>query len=474
MLKKLRLKFVLINMSIVTIMLCVILGLVFYFTSANLEAASINMMQNIAANPLHLGVPNEREKDIRLPYFTIQLGLRGERIAAGGGYYDLSDTDFLDDLVNAVFSSPKQLGIIEEYNLRYYRSDMPLNHCLVFADISSERATLNALLGTCGFIGALSFLVFLGISILLSRWAVRPVETAWMQQRQFVADASHELKTPLTVIITNTELAQSNECSESVRRTSLNNIAAVSRQMRNLIEQMLELARADNARGKELSGKVELGKLILNALLTFEPVFFERGRMLEQRVIEDIHVQGSAEQLRQIVDILLDNAQKYSRESGKTWVSLQKNGKKRCLLTVENEGEPLSPQEARDIFNVPIKREAVPEASGLDCPLRNALQCSTMEKYGQKEEMGSTVFLWSFPVCNTIERRPNAVRTAALGLLCVRSSVIYLTSGCAFSVISALCVNMEMLTKHSKQEWRQKHDIGRTFDQMLWRLQGSR
>lgn len=350
MLKKLRLKFVLINMSIVTIMLCVILGLVFYFTSANLEAASINMMQNIAANPLHLGVPNEKEKDIRLPYFTIQLGLRGERIAAGGGYYDLSDTDFLDDLVNAVFSSPKQLGIIEEYNLRYYRSDMPLNHCLVFADISSERATLNALLGTCGFISALSFLVFLGISILLSRWAVRPVETAWMQQRQFVADASHELKTPLTVIITNTELAQSNECSESVRRTSLNNIAAVSRQMRNLIEQMLELARADNARGKELSGKVELGKLILNALLTFEPVFFERRRMLEQRVIEDIHVQGSAEQLRQIVDILLDNAQKYSRESGKTWVSLQKNGKKRCLLTVENEGEPLSPQEARDIF----------------------------------------------------------------------------------------------------------------------------
>mgnify|MGYP002552612052 CR=1 FL=1 len=100
----------------------------------------------------------------------------------------------------------------------------------------------------------------------------------------------------------------------------------------------------------DLTGKVELGKLILNALLTFEPVFFERGRMLEQRVIEDIHVQGSAEQLRQIVDILLDNAQKYSRESGKTWVSLQKNGKKRCLLTVENEGEPLSPQEARDIF----------------------------------------------------------------------------------------------------------------------------
>ena len=354
---------------------------------------------------------------------------------------------------------------------------MPLNHCLVFADISSERATLNALLGTCGFIGALSFLVFLGVSILLSRWAVRPVETAWMQQRQFVADASHELKTPLTVIITNTELAQSNECSESVRRTSLNNIAAVSRQMRNLIEQMLELARADNARGKELSGKVELGKLILNALLTFEPVFFERGRMLEQRVIEDIHVQGSAEQLRQIVDILLDNAQKYSRESGKTWVSLQKNGKKRCLLTVENEGEPLSPQEARDIFKRFYRADKARSRTGsfgLGLSIAERIAMQHHGKIWAEGRDGVNCFLWSFPVCNTIERRPNAVRTAALGLLCVRSSVIYLTSGCAFSVISALCVNMEMLTKHSKQEWRQKHDIGRTFDQMLWRLQGSR
>ena len=83
MLKKLRLKFVLINMSIVTIMLCVILGLVFYFTSANLEAASINMMQNIAANPLHLGVPNEREKDIRVVSFSRSAVCRADSSSVG-------------------------------------------------------------------------------------------------------------------------------------------------------------------------------------------------------------------------------------------------------------------------------------------------------------------------------------------------------------------------------------------------------
>ena len=71
MIKKLRIKFVIINMSIVTIMLCLSLGLVFYSTRANLEAESITMMQNIASRPFELGIPNKLGEDVRLPYFTI-------------------------------------------------------------------------------------------------------------------------------------------------------------------------------------------------------------------------------------------------------------------------------------------------------------------------------------------------------------------------------------------------------------------
>src|SRR5699024_3883673 len=116
----------------------VILGLVYHFTRANLEAESINMMKNIINRPMKLGIPNELGEDIRLPYFTIQLGLRSELVATGGGYYDLSDDDFLDDLINTTINSPKTFGVIEEYKLRYYRVDTPLSHHLVFADISSE------------------------------------------------------------------------------------------------------------------------------------------------------------------------------------------------------------------------------------------------------------------------------------------------------------------------------------------------
>ena len=350
MIKKLRFKFVVINMSIVTALLCVILGLVFYFTSANLEAESINMMKNIASRPSRLRTLNALDEDVHLPYFKIQLGFRNELVAASGGYYDLSDDVVLADLINAALKSPKALGVIEEYNLRYYRVDTPLNHCLVFADISSERATLDDLRRSCFLIGVLGFLLFLIVSILLSKWAVKPVELAWKQQRQFVADASHELKTPLTVIMTNAELAQSPEYDEEDKQEFLTSIVTMSKQMRVLIEQMLMLARTDQTDSKKSFSTVDFSKLVSDSILPFEPVFFERGLTLTVQIDENIKVTGEEAQLLRVLDILLDNAQKYSKEAGNTWVKLRVHRKGHCLLEVANEGESISPDEVKNIF----------------------------------------------------------------------------------------------------------------------------
>lgn len=349
MIKKLRIKFVAINMSIVTILLCVILGLVFYFTSANLEQESLRMMQSIATQPFHLGVPGEMGENVRLPFFTLRLNPRGELVEAGGGYYDLSDSDLLDDLIQDVLASPKSFGVLSKYNLRYYRVETPVNPCVVFADISSERATLQNLSQTCLLIGGIGFLLFLWGSILLSKWAVRPVEQAWKQQ-QFVAAASHELKTPLAVIMTNAELLQSAEYSEEKQKGFLQGIVTMSGQMRNLIEQMLELVRTDNAQAKCVFRDVDLSKLADYAAMTFEPVLFEKGLKLFTQVDEKIHVSGDESQLRQLVDILLDNAGKYSNENGSVWVTLHKKGKEHCVLQVINEGPSLSKEELVQIF----------------------------------------------------------------------------------------------------------------------------
>lgn len=350
MIKKLRFKFVLINMSIVTIMLFVILGLILYFTSANLESDSIRMMENIAAQPLRLAGPDELGEEVKLPFFTLQLGPHGELVAAGGGYYDLSDREFLNSLIDQAFSSPKKLGVISEYNLRYYRVDTPMNPCLVFADISSERATLDNLIKTCVFIFGLSFLLFLGVSILLSKWAVRPVDLAWKQQRQFVADASHELKTPLTVIMTSAELAQSPGYSEENKQKFLSSILTMSHQMKGLIEQMLELARVDHTDAKTTFRSVDLSKLASDALLPFEAVFYEAGLTLTTAVDSGIQVSGDEAQLRQVMEILLDNAQKYAGDRAAVWVTLQRRGRNHCLLTVANQGDPISPEALENLF----------------------------------------------------------------------------------------------------------------------------
>lgn len=350
MTRKLRYKFIVIVMSIVTIMLCIIMSMIYFFTKRNLQTSSISMMQSISDNPFLQHLPNEMPEDMRFPYFTLQLDIHGNLTATGGGYYDLSDKAFLKSLIDATFSVDAPVGVIEEYSLRFFRRNTGFGQILVYADISSELSTLHGLLRNCVFIGIACLLVFLCISFLLAKWVVQPVERAWQQQRQFIADASHELKTPLTVIMTNAELLQNTEYDKQSFSTFSSSILVMSRQMRDLVEQMLELARTDNVQTHAVFSSFDLSRLVSDAILPFEPVYFERGLTLHTDIAENIWINGNPSELRQVVDILLDNAQKYSREAGATWVTLQKRGKGHCLLTVADEGDAIPPQDLNDLF----------------------------------------------------------------------------------------------------------------------------
>ena len=133
-------------------------------------------------------------------------------------------------------------------------------------------------------LAVVSFAVFFAASLLLSRWAVRPVEIAWRQQKQFVADASHELKTPLTVIISNAELLQQPGYDEAQRKKFSDSILIMSRQMRHLVESLLDLARLDSVQGTNDFAELDFSALVEDCILPFEPLFFERGLQLESEV----------------------------------------------------------------------------------------------------------------------------------------------------------------------------------------------
>ena len=323
-------------MSIVTIMLGVILGLVFYFTRANLETESIAMMQNIASQPFHPGIPNESGGEVRLPYFILQVSPRGELIATSGGYYDLSNDAFLSDLIDMAFASPKAFGVIEGYHLRYYRVGTPIDQCLVFTDISSEVATLDHLTKTCLFLGGLGFGVFLAISILLSGWAVRPVELAWKQQRQFVADASHELKTPLTIIDANTEVMEMESGESQWTKSTRKQIVRLSA----LVQQLVTLTRLDEDRGLEEKMEFDFSDTMEDVVQPYEAPAQVQGKNLQLTVEPGIVCRGNEKSIRQLLGILMDNAMKYSSENAEIRVSLKKKGKK-ILLEIYNDAENL-------------------------------------------------------------------------------------------------------------------------------------
>ena len=348
MIRKLRLKFICVNMLIVTVMLTGIFTMVYHFTREDLETQSVSMLQAVAATPFRTKRPGDPPEWVQLPFFVLDLDQAGN-VTSAVGYYDLTDEDDLQALVSDVDSAGDRVGVLPDYGLRYCRSVTPHGERIAFADMSSEQATLSNLIKTCLLIGALCFAVFLLISWLLARWAVKPVEKAWQQQRQFVADASHELKTPLTVIMTNAELLNSPDFDEKRRSQFAAHILTMSRQMRQLIEEMLDLARTDSGQGNLVLSQVDLSKLVSDAVLPFEPVFFEAGLTLTTDIQPGITLRGSGQHLRQTADILLDNARKYAQAPGEVTVALTRTGS-RCRLAVSNPGPEISKEDLKNIF----------------------------------------------------------------------------------------------------------------------------
>lgn len=401
MLKRLYIKFVCVIMAIVTVMLCGIFGTILHFTRMNLEEESLDMMRTMALSPsIMMGRPDERPQDVRLPFFVLELGNQGQVLRAIGGYYDLSDQELLEQLVAKVQESKESVGTLPEYNLRYFRTESPVGQRVVFADISSEISTMSSLLRSCLLIGGGSFLVFLVISILLARWMVRPVEKAWEQQRQFVADASHELKTPLTVILTNAELLQSAQYDEPTRQQCAENVLTMSRQMRGLVESLLELARLDAASAPKEMGNVDLSKVVSDAILPFEPVYFEQGLTLNCQIEEGLTLKGNMGQLRQVVEVLLDNAQKYSRPGGGVVVHLYRQ-RGRYLLAVSNPGSELSEEDRVNIFKRfyrADKARSMNRSYGLGLPIAAQIVADHKGKIWVESGSGINTFFVSLPV----------------------------------------------------------------------------
>ena len=364
MIKRLRIKFICITMVIVTVMMSVLLVGQINSTRESLIQRNTKALEDAilefekeppppADKPENGGSVEEKPKpdssdfkkpEREHPSFVLAMQPDGTLAAEGAGYYNLDDEAVLLDIYQQVSERTRPSGVLWEYELQY----LQVGQIYAFTDISGELETMGEMNRSSVTIWLLGFLGFLILSIFLANWAIRPVERAWEQQRQFVADASHELKTPLTVILTNAEMLGEMVQSDEQRQFS-DSIVTMTHQMRGLVENMLQLARADSGLTSGERTRVDCSALLEQTILPFEPMYFEAGLTLEIDIQSGIMLTCNTVQLRRVAEILLDNALKYATPGGTVRVKLESKGH-HCCLSVASPGETLTQRQCRDIF----------------------------------------------------------------------------------------------------------------------------
>ena len=372
MIKTLKRKFMTAIMAIITVMLTAIFSLLIYFTYSKTKTDSLRNMREMTQMFAMPGMPmmqpeggtgmprnssarqpqsgsGMKDENTWKPIFTVVEAADGSLSAYGGSDHDLKDQDFLQELVDTVKASDDTDGTIKGYHLRWIKAQRARLQVYTFADITSEEKMLHGLVMSCIGIGIAAEIVFFLLSLLLVSHMVKPTAEAVKRQREFISDASHELKTPLTVIMTNAEMLTEDKFDSEQKRTFTQNILKMSGKMRGLVEGMLELARMDQRSSADAFQPVDLTALTADSVMTFEPLYFENNRTLLSEIADGVQVSGDEEKLRQVIGILLDNALKYSDADSAVTVQLRKSAG-RCMLSVSSRGTPLSKEDCVNVF----------------------------------------------------------------------------------------------------------------------------
>ena len=409
MIQKLRLKFVGVCMLLVTAVLAAVLLAVYAAVENNIADLSHQVLRGVIQEqpfrrggaPAEFGVEIGGDQ-VLLPYFTVNVwpGNGAYTVyVTGGTYGNLEDTEELSAILQDCLNQNQPEGVVKSYRLRYLIQDNGLYWKIAFVDMSMEQAMLREMMRSYLRIALAGFTLLLGVSILLAWWATRPVERAWRQQRQFLSDASHELKTPLTVILSNAELLEASPMEARPARWT-DNILSESRQMKSLVEEMLTLARADNMTQAPVFGEVSLSDIVEDCAMAFEPVAYEAGKPLEYSAAPELTVLGDRDRLRRLVSVLLDNAVKYGAAGGTITLSLQRTDRQ-ARLVVSNPGDPIPPEELKRLFERFYRADASrgeQTGFGLGLSIASAIAAEHKGTLKAESDVSGTRFIFTMPL----------------------------------------------------------------------------
>lgn len=348
MFKKLKIKFVLINMSLLTAVFIGIFGAIYLSTAYSMEKdMRMQLWSNIMIAPQQKPTPKNDRMDM-----TIKIDLDNtNEIVSISSKMNTDDLD-INNIVTNIVNNDEDMDTIKinGESFGYLKQDIGNGKRIVLISKSFQQNMLWNLLKIFISVGSLSLVLLFFISIYFTNKAIKPLEETFKKQKQFIADASHELRTPLTIINTNVSLLRENEMETIYsQRKWINYIESQADRMSTLINEMLSLANLDANKKKEEKVNINLSKMVNDSLLIFEVVIFEKGLILEEDLANNIFIKGEQNQIKKLISILMDNAIKYTNNNGKITVSLI-NERNKAKLIVRNTGEGIKKEHLEKIF----------------------------------------------------------------------------------------------------------------------------
>lgn len=242
-----------------------------------------------------------------------------------------------------ILEGGKKAGYINSY--RFQLAQQETGYVLVFLDVSEEVGNILFLLVISCVIGITAYLAVFLLVVLVSKKAVLPIAESYEKQKQFIADVSHELKTPLTVISADLEILTmtfgKNEWCDGIDKQTA--------KMRHLLSRMITLTRLDGDDPHWEQAEFSLSEAVYDTAMAFLPLAQRVGKELSLHISPELLYTGNEGEIRQCVSILLDNAVKYCDDGGSICVSLYRE--KRLHLVVTNTYSQASTLEYRKLFD---------------------------------------------------------------------------------------------------------------------------
>lgn len=237
-------------------------------------------------------------------------------------------------------------------SIEYLNLQKPTQNCLLFSifDYTSYISNTNVMFFSL-LIGYFIVIVLLSFSaIIIAERTISPIREAFYKQKELIANASHELKTPLTVINTNLSVLENNktETIESQNRW-INNIIEQTNRMNRLIYQMLDLSKTESLLASETKQPIQLSELIEKLVMEFEVNAFEKKIHVTSNIEENIVFNGNMENMIKLFTILIDNAIKYTQENGAIDLSLTQK-KNKIEFTIQNTGKGIEKENLGKVF----------------------------------------------------------------------------------------------------------------------------